>query len=126
MYLQVVQQFEDPFWVNCNFAHGSEEVCAFGEDFSIGFACGSLLKMSIINFCSLRVSVFKIPFSLTVLIPNASFLNDFTNDQNFFAFSFFLGDDAASESNHRSMINYILSLLCKPNFLFGVATKVVP
>ena len=35
-----------------------------------------------------RVSVFKIPFSLSVLIPNASFLRDFTNDQNFFAFSF--------------------------------------
>ena len=30
-------------------------------------------------------------FSLSVLIPNASFLRDFTNDQNFFAFSFFLG-----------------------------------
>ena len=30
-----------------------------------------------------RVSVFKIPFSLSELIPNASFLRDLTNDQNF-------------------------------------------
>ena len=36
------------------------------------------------------MSVFKIPFSLSVLVPNASFLRDF-NDQNFFAYSFFLG-----------------------------------
>ena len=37
-----------------------------------------------------RVSVFKIPFSLSVVIPNAaSFLRDLTNDQNFFTFSFF-------------------------------------
>ena len=38
-----------------------------------------------------RVSVFKIPFSLSELIPNASFLRDLTNDQNFFVFSFFSG-----------------------------------
>ena len=36
-----------------------------------------------------RVSIFKIPFSLSELIPNVSFLRDFANDQNFFAFSFF-------------------------------------
>ena len=35
-----------------------------------------------------RVSGFKIPFSLSEVIPNASFLRDFTNDQNFFSFSF--------------------------------------
>ena len=35
-----------------------------------------------------RVSVFKNPFSLSELIPNASFLRDLTNDQNFSAFSF--------------------------------------
>ena len=43
------------------------------------------------------VPVFKIPFPLSVLIPNASLLRDLTNDQNFFAFSFFLGDDEASD-----------------------------
>ena len=35
------------------------------------------------------MSVFKISFSLSELISNASFLRDFTNDQNLFAFSFF-------------------------------------
>ena len=30
------------------------------------------------------VSVFRIPFSLSDVIPNASFFNDLTNDQNFF------------------------------------------
>ena len=42
-------------------------------------------------FALSRVPVFKIPFSLSVLIPNTSFLRDNTNDQNVFAFSFFLG-----------------------------------
>ena len=40
-----------------------------------------------------RVSVFENPFSLSELIPNAFFLRDLTNDQNFLAFSliFFSG-----------------------------------
>ena len=42
-------------------------------------------------FALSRVSGFKIPFSRSVLIPNASFLRDFTNDQSVFAFSIFLG-----------------------------------
>ena len=42
-------------------------------------------------FALSRVSVFKIPFSLSEVIPNASFLKDLTNDQNFFTFSFFSG-----------------------------------
>ena len=40
-------------------------------------------------FALSRVSVFKILFSLRVLIPNASFLRDFTNDQNFFCLFIF-------------------------------------
>ena len=40
-------------------------------------------------FALSRVSVFKILFSLCEVIPNASFLRDLTNDQNFFTFSFF-------------------------------------
>ena len=43
------------------------------------------------RFALSRVSVFKIPFFLSEFIPNASFLRDFTNDQNFFSFSLFLG-----------------------------------
>ena len=45
-----------------------------------------------------RVSVFKIPFSLSELIPNTSFLRDLTNDQNFFAFSFFPGQSGSALS----------------------------
>ena len=40
-------------------------------------------------FALSTVLVFKIPFFLSVLIPNAPFVGDFTNDQNFFVFSFF-------------------------------------
>ena len=32
------------------------------------------------------VSVFIIPFSFSDVIPNASYFNDLTNDQNFFSF----------------------------------------
>ena len=42
-------------------------------------------------FASSRVSVFKIPFSLSEPIPNASFLRGLTNDQKLFTFSFFSG-----------------------------------
>ena len=46
-------------------------------------------------FALSRVSVFKIPFSLSEVIPNASFLRDLTNDQNFFTFSTFLGQSGS-------------------------------
>ena len=35
------------------------------------------------------MSVFKIPFSLSEVIPDASFFRDLTNDQNLLHFSFF-------------------------------------
>ena len=49
-------------------------------------------------FALSKVSVFKIPFSLSAVIPNASFLRDLTNDQNFFTFSFFLGQSGSGLS----------------------------
>ena len=49
-------------------------------------------------FALSKVSVFKIPFSLSEVIPNASFLRDLTNDQNFFTFSFFLGQSGSGLS----------------------------
>ena len=51
-----------------------------------------------------RVSVFKIPFSLSELIPNVSFLRDLTNDQNFFAFSFFRGQMGSALSVSKEKI----------------------
>ena len=39
-------------------------------------------RLQISTFC--LVSVFRIPFSLSDVIPNASFSNDLTNAQNFF------------------------------------------
>ena len=32
MNFQVVQQFEDPVWVNCNFTNWSEGACIFGGE----------------------------------------------------------------------------------------------
>ena len=49
-------------------------------------------------FALSRVSVFRIPFSLSVVIPNASFLRDFTKNQNFFTLSFFLGQSGSGFS----------------------------
>ena len=46
-------------------------------------------------FALSKVSVFKIPFSLSEVIPYVSFLRDLTNDQNFFTFSFFLGQSGS-------------------------------
>ena len=39
------------------------------------------------------VSVFRIPFSLSDVISNVSFFNDWTNDQNFLIFLFYLNRD---------------------------------
>ena len=50
-----------------------------------------LLQMFVLS----RVSGFKIPFTLRVVIPNVSFLRDLTNDQNFFIFSFFSGQSGS-------------------------------
>ena len=47
--------------------------------------CNCLLQI----FALSTLLVFKIPFFLSVLIPNAPFVRDFTNDQNFFVLSFF-------------------------------------
>ena len=49
-------------------------------------------------FALSKVSVFKIPCSLSEVIPNASFFRDLTNDQNFFTFSFFLGQSGSGLS----------------------------
>ena len=49
-------------------------------------------------FALSKVSVFNIPFSLSEVIPNASFLRDLTNDQNFFTFSVFLGQSGSGLS----------------------------
>ena len=58
-------------------------------------------------FALSRVSVFKIPFSLSMVIPNASFLRDLTNDQNFFTFSFFLGQSGSVFSISKEKISEI-------------------
>ena len=50
------------------------------------------------------VSVFKIPFSLSEVIPDASFLRDFTNDQNLLHFSFFLGQSGSLSSVSKEKI----------------------
>ena len=51
-----------------------------------------------------RVSVFKIPFSLSEVIPNTSFLRDLTNDQNLFDFSFFRGQSGSALSVSKEKI----------------------
>ena len=53
-----------------------------------------------------RVSVFKIPFSLSEVIPNASCLRDLTkfNDKFFFAFSFFQGQSGSARSVSKEKI----------------------
>ena len=54
-----------------------------------------------------RVSVFKIPFPLSEVISNASFSRDLTNDQNFFAFSFFRGQSGSALSVSKEKIQLI-------------------
>ena len=49
------------------------------------------------------MSVFRISFSLSVLIPNTSFLRDFKNDQNFFAFFIFSSTEPKA---HGELIGY--------------------
>ena len=44
------------------------------------------------------VSVFKNPFSLSDVIPNASFFSDLTNDQNFFILLIYLNWDQRNRS----------------------------
>ena len=50
-------------------------------------------------FALSTVSVFKIPFSPSEVIPDASFLRDLTNDQNLLHFSFFFLGQSGSLSS---------------------------
>ena len=50
------------------------------------------------------MSVIKIPFSLSEVIPDASFLRDLTNDQNLLHFSFFLGQSGSLSSVSKEKI----------------------
>ena len=78
MHIESIQQFSDPFSVNCYFPHegGSESASRVKADWNCR------LQISAFSL----VSVFRIPFSLSDVIPNTSFFNDLTNDQNFLIF----------------------------------------
>ena len=86
MYFEFVQQFKEteisPMGVNGLVPLEGISV----SNSRVKADCNCLLQI----FALSRVTVFRIPFSLSVVIPNASFLRDFTSDQNFFTFSFFL------------------------------------
>ena len=82
MYIQAVDSLRTPL--------GSTVISPMGVNGLVPLELDSRMNCLLQMFALSRVSVFKIPFSLSVMIPNASFLRDLTNDQNFFTFSFFL------------------------------------
>ena len=68
------------------------------------------------------MSVFRIPFSLSVVILNASFLRDFTNYQNVFTFSFFLGQSGSGFSVSKEKILEIC-FQCTPNNFLNMCSE---
>ena len=89
MHIESIQQFSDPFRVNCYFPHGGEWTGPFeggseSPDSVSRVKADWNCRMQISAFS--LVSVFRIPFSLSDVIPNASFFNDLTNVQNFLIF----------------------------------------
>ena len=74
MHIESIQQFSDPFRVNCYFPHGGEWFAPFeggSESVSIvkvDWNC----RLQILAFS--LVSVFRILFSLSDVIQNVSFL----------------------------------------------------
>ena len=72
----VYSTVSDPFRVNCDFTHGGEWASAF-EGISVSDSRVKADSNYLLQILALsRVSVFKIPFSLSELIPNALFLRD--------------------------------------------------
>ena len=67
------------------------------------------------SFALSTVSVFRIPFSLSEVIPDASFLRDLTNDQNLLHFSFFLGQSGSLSSVSKEKI---LEICISNGFLY--------
>ena len=60
-------------------------------------------------------SVLRIPFSLSGVIPNASFLSDLINDQNFLIFSGFgVSGSKLSFSNVIGISQYLLNRCSEP------------
>ena len=67
--------------------------------------------MSITNICLIESNSFQNFIFAKCIDPKCVVLRYFINyqNQNFFALPFVLGDDEASGSNYRCMVNYILS-----------------
>ena len=66
-----------PFQVNCNLTHWGEWVRVPFEGISVSVSRVKADWKCLLQILALlRVSVFKIPFSLSEVIPNASFLRD--------------------------------------------------
>ena len=91
MHIESIEQFSDPFRVNCYFPHGGEWTIApfeGGSDSASRVKADWNCQLQISTFS--LVSVFRIPFTLSDVIPNASFFNDLTNYQNFLIFPLLL------------------------------------
>ena len=86
MHIESIQQFSDPFRVNCYLPMEENGLAPFeGRTESASRVKADWNWRLQISAFSL-VSGFRIPFSLSNVIPNVSFFNDLTNDQNFLIF----------------------------------------
>ena len=86
MRIKSIQQYSDPFRVNCYFPMEENGLAPF-ESGSESASCvkadwNCRLQISAFSL----VSVFRILFSLSEAIPNVSFFIDLTNDRNFLSF----------------------------------------
>ena len=90
MYIQVIQQFQDPLGSTVISPMGVNGLVPF-EGISVSDSRVKADSNCLLQILALsRVSVFKIPFSQRELIPNASFLRDLTKT---FSPSHFFGDN---------------------------------
>ena len=84
MLISSVQQLGDPFRVNYYVPHGENGLAPLegGSESPSRVKADWNCLFHILAFSF--ISVLRIPFSLSDVIPNVSFLRDLTNDQNFF------------------------------------------
>ena len=106
MRIKSIQQFRDPFPVNCYFPHGGEWTSPFWGRVRICLTSEGRLELPVTNisfflsmsatelsvvcdcgyFLIILTYYFRIPFSLSDVIRNTSFCSYLTNDQNFSIF----------------------------------------
>ena len=115
MYIQVIQQFEYPFRVNCDFTRGGEWASAFWGDFSIRFASESWLKLSIADISLIEGVSFQNSIISEWIDPKRVFLEGLDKWPKLFRLLIFSSSNRLSKPARQFLCKYLSYSLALPS-----------